>query len=462
MKNTILAISLLSTFSINASLVAVMDTGTDTNHVRLQSKAWVNINEQIGNVDFDGDGLPGNKYGWDYTSNTAKFFNNKYASLYSGDVKLFFDLMGKYDQGTITMAEITWLREKYNDQELMGLVDFMGGYNHGTHVAGISTQGSDSIKLMPIKVLSAEPSEEESGAASVANEDIDKEESPSEEMTFEKFRADILNEARLQVESSAHEVTAIGFHKVDVANQSYGMGFSQIAEAIRGSYVEIFGTDIARNDLINLTLEFFGEMEKNSMLVNKANAHTLLVIAAGNDAMDNDKYGAFPTNLNIPNKISVAATNGYKELAEFSNFGKTKVDVAAPGVGIISTSVNQDMMPMSGTSQAAPFVTNVAARIKDINPKLSAVEIKQIIMETVDKKTWLKEKVLSEGVVNLNRALKAAEYSTFNSVEVATALARANVSDVPVLKSFGKVIKVKGLKAKNFQPKLKFFSKILK
>lgn len=460
MKKALLSLALLSTFSANASLVAVMDSGTDTGHIRLSAKAWVNKNEKIGNVDFDGDGLPGNKYGWDYTTNTSKFFNGQYASLYTGDVKKFFDLMGKYDAGTISMAEITWVREKFNDQALMGLVNFMGTYNHGTHVAGISTQGSNSITLMPIKVLAAEPGTDEAGENGNENKDETGPMDPG--MTFEKFRDDIINEARLQIESSAHEVTAIAFHKVDVANQSYGMGFQQLAGAIRSSYIQVFGKDIERQVLIDLTQEFFSEMERNSMAVNQANDHTLLVIAAGNDSMDNDKYGAFPTNLNIPNKISVAASNGYRELADFSNYGATKVDVAAPGVGIISTSVNQDMMPMSGTSQAAPFVTNVAARVKDINPKLTAVQIKKIIMETVDKKSWLKGKVLSEGVVNLNRALKAAEYSTFNTVEVATALARANVSDVPVLKSFGFAPKVKGVKHLNFQPKLKFFSKVLK
>lgn len=461
MKKALLSLVVLTSISTNASLVAVMDSGTDTGHVRLASKSWVNVNEQIGNVDFDGDGLPGNKYGWDYTTNTSKFFNGQYASLYTGDVKKFFDLMGKYDVGTISMAEITWLREKFNDQTLMGLVNFMGTYNHGTHVAGISTQGSNLITLMPIKVLSAEPGTEEGDDSAQENKDEDTG-SMDPGMTFEKFRDDIINEARLQIESSAHEVSAIGFHKADVANQSYGMGFQQLAQAIRASYIQVFGTDIDRQVLIDLTQEFFSEMERNSMAVSQANSHTLLVIAAGNDSMDNDKYGAFPTNLNIANKISVAASNGYKELADFSNYGATKVDVAAPGVGIISTAVNQEMMPMSGTSQAAPFVTNVAARIKDINPKLNAVEIKKIIMETVDKKTWLKGKVLSEGVVNLNRALKAAEYSTFNTVEVATALARANVSDVPVLKSFGFVAKAKGVKRLNFQPKLKFFSKVLK
>lgn len=458
MKLTLLAASFLASLSVSASLVAVMDSGTDTGHFRLAAKSWVNTNEQIGNVDFDGDGLAGNKYGWDYTTNTPKFFEGKYASLYTGDVKLFFDLMGKYDLGTITMAEITWLREKYNDQDLMNLVNFMGTYNHGTHVAGISTQGSNTITLMPIKVLSAEPQAEQAQSSEqTSGSDV-----ADEEMTFEKFRAEIINEARLQVESSAHEVTAIGFHNADVANQSYGMGFQQLAEAIDGSYTQVFGTQLERQALIDLTQDFFSEMERNSMEVNKANSHTLLVIAAGNDSMDNDKFGAFPTNLNIPNKISVAASNGYKELADFSNFGATKVDVAAPGVGIISTSVNQDMMPMSGTSQAAPFVTNVAARIKDVNPALTAVQIKKIIMETVDKKTWLKGKVVSEGVVNLNRALKAAEYSTFNTVEVATSLARAKISDVPVLKSFGFTPKIKGIKRIDFQPKIKFFSKVLK
>jgi subtilisin family serine protease len=61
------------------------------------------------------------------------------------------------------------------------------------------------------------------------------------------------------------------------------------------------------------------------------NSNSLFVAAAGNDALDNDLIPSYPDSFDLDNIISVAALNGYGELAEFSNYGKQSVDIAAPG-----------------------------------------------------------------------------------------------------------------------------------
>jgi subtilisin family serine protease len=66
-------------------------------------------------------------------------------------------------------------------------------------------------------------------------------------------------------------------------------------------------------------------------------AGVLLVAAAGNSGTDNDKTRFYPASYNLPNIIAVAATDQNDNLASFSNYGKTSVDVAAPGVNIDST-----------------------------------------------------------------------------------------------------------------------------
>jgi cell wall-associated protease len=118
-----------------------------------------------------------------------------------------------------------------------------------------------------------------------------------------------------------------------------------------------------------------------------------------------------PTNVQAENKISVAATLGDQALANFSCYGAKNVEVAAPGVGILSTIPMNNYLAVSGTSQAAPYVANIAGRIKDVNPKLGFREIKKIIMETVDVKSWLVGKVKTSGLVNRDRAIRAAELS---------------------------------------------------
>ncbi|TFG80468.1 MAG: hypothetical protein E4H23_02400 [Chrysiogenales bacterium] len=62
-----------------------------------------------------------------------------------------------------------------------------------------------------------------------------------------------------------------------------------------------------------------------------------MVCAAGNDVMDNDATPFYPSGYDLPNIISVAATDSNDQLASFSNYGATTVDMAAPGVGILST-----------------------------------------------------------------------------------------------------------------------------
>ena len=66
-------------------------------------------------------------------------------------------------------------------------------------------------------------------------------------------------------------------------------------------------------------------------------AGILFVAAAGNDALDNDRYLDNPSSYYYPNVISVAASTDSDTLAFFSNYGKRSVHVAAPGVDILST-----------------------------------------------------------------------------------------------------------------------------
>jgi len=61
------------------------------------------------------------------------------------------------------------------------------------------------------------------------------------------------------------------------------------------------------------------------------------VCAAGNDGADNDSDPHYPSSYDLPNIIAVAATDEDDELADFSNYGATSVDLAAPGVNILST-----------------------------------------------------------------------------------------------------------------------------
>ncbi|HRO67763.1 MAG TPA: S8 family serine peptidase, partial [Pseudobdellovibrionaceae bacterium] len=88
------------------------------------------------------------------------------------------------------------------------------------------------------------------------------------------------------------------------------------------------------------------------------------------------------------------------------------------------------LLPMPGTSMAAPYVTGVAGHIKTINPELTPAEIKSILMKTVDLKDWLRDKVVSSGVVNAERAYLAAQLSRTLDLNEAVRLSREQVKDI--------------------------------
>ena len=117
----------------------------------------------------------------------------------------------------------------------------------------------------------------------------------------------------------------------------------------------------------------------------------LIVHAAGNDAKNIDTENNFPNDSDdkvtefADNVITIGALNfeyGNKVVARFSNFGKTNVDVFAPGVKIYATTPNDSYKYLQGTSMASPNVAGVAAIIRSYYPKLSAQQVKHILMDS--------------------------------------------------------------------------------
>ncbi len=146
----------------------------------------------------------------------------------------------------------------------------------------------------------------------------------------------------------------------------------------------------------------------------------LFVAAAGNGGADgvgddNDAAPHYPSSYSNPNIVAVAATDDRDTLASFSNFGVTSVDLAAPGVRILSTLPGDAYGSYSGTSMATPHVTGVAALVKSRNLTLGDAKIKAKLLKRVDEKGGLAGKVLAGGRLNAARAVAVSTRTSAKS-----------------------------------------------
>ncbi len=153
-----------------------------------------------------------------------------------------------------------------------------------------------------------------------------------------------------------------------------------------------------------------------------ASKDVLIVHAAGNDGVNLDD----PNEPNFPNDainngpeiadnyINVGALTpkyGPEMLAPFSNYGKINVDVFAPGSDIYATLPNNEYGFNSGTSMASPSVAGVAALIRSQYPKLSASQVKKIILKSG---LPIKAKVILGG--EAGKTAKLEEISTSGTI----------------------------------------------
>ena len=97
----------------------------------------------------------------------------------------------------------------------------------------------------------------------------------------------------------------------------------------------------------------------------------------------NDTYDGSPEFAN--NVLIIGALSpsyGTKMVADFSNYGKNNVDIYAPGDEIYATTPLNTYEYLQGTSMASPNVAGVATLIRSYYPSLTAVQVKQVIMES--------------------------------------------------------------------------------
>ena len=152
----------------------------------------------------------------------------------------------------------------------------------------------------------------------------------------------------------------------------------------------------------------------NRAIRNSGDAGMLFVAAVGNGGGDqlgddNDLIPFYPASSNAPNVVAVAATDNRDLLGGLSNFGLSSVDLAAPGMFVFSTYLNDGYGHMSGTSMASPHVAGVAAMAFGLHPDATWQQVRSALLRGVDPAAGLAGKTVTGGRVNALGALRAME-----------------------------------------------------
>ena len=295
-----------------------------------------------------------------------------------------------------------WTNPDYNPRDPnepetgYGNNDASGGYeDHGTHVAGIICGGATAeggpigianglVDIIPVRMVPD-------------GDEIDK---------------DVANAIRYAVDQGA-----------SIINMSFGKYVSSDPERVREALRYAAANDV------------------------------LIVHAAGNEANDIDAFPFYPNPGRYRDVDSVfinvgASTATYDDLliAEFSNVGKRRVDLFAPGEDILSLGADHDYIDHSGTSMASPVVAGVAALLRAYFPEFTAAEIKDILLDSVHEPEFrvlppgtppsevtfaksMSKFCSSGGIVNARNAVLEAQLQGEAKVAAAQAAALAAAED---------------------------------
>lgn len=409
MKLLIVSLSLVLSLA-QAATIGIIDSGVDHSHEAFANHLWVNPNA------LRDSRYPGMVYGWNFVDNNALTFDPRFLNYFSEDVKTYKAIESRAMLFQATESEMSWLSHKSGDAKFMADVGAFGNWIHGTHVAGIVTRNSNH-QIVPLLILKTRV---------------------NSHSFIQSQSSSVVAKINSMVTMTARELGTYGSfmqeHNIPVANGSFGLGINQARRMIDDEYVRQYRRFLPPAEGHKLAVNALATLIAEARKVMLLSSEVLWVFAAGNEGKNNDEIPSHPANINMPNTITVAATAADLMIAPFSNYGVKTVDVAAPGVLVNSAIPGNGYLKLSGTSQAAPMVASIAGKMKDANPELKPRDLKKILMETVDKKEFLRFRVASGGMVNEERAIYAAQLSRIIPVDAAIERALAQVKDQEVLR----------------------------
>ena len=425
-------------------IVAVIDSGVETDHPDLKDVIWVNEDEIPANgIDDDQNGYIDDVNGWSFLGGATEDIGKEALEL----ARLYL-MESKYFAGKKAQDIPANERARFATYEKIKIA-FEEEINEKQ--ASLKNIRSLAEYMRRVEDQTGQPFSKEGNAAYVANTELDKKMQGRMKQILLLIPADQLNtEIKAAEESVANSIamslqdadsirtSIVGDNPNDLSSKIYGCNRYEGPDAMHGTHVSGIiaasrnngmGIDgVADNvrimvlravpdgderdkDVANaiiyavdngakvINMSFGKYWTPNKEYVDAAieyalSKDVLLVHAAGNDAKNKDVEDSYPTRrLNSskvsPNWIEVGASSSSKSpkklIADFSNYGVTTVDFFAPGVDIYSTVPDYNYENASGTSMACPATAGVAALIRSYFPELTAVQVREVLMTTTTK-----------------------------------------------------------------------------
>jgi subtilisin family serine protease len=243
-------------------------------------------------------------------------------------------------------------------------LSFFSNMAHGTHVAGIAIKGNPAAQLVVFRF----------------NDGLNR------ELHF----APTIEWANLMAANFKRIGQFCAEHKVRAVNLSWGDEPREFEEWLSKTKANQSGDERKKE-----ALELFAIWKQAIIDAMKAAPDTLFITAAGNSDSDAGFLEDVPASLELPNLITVGATNQAGDATSFTSYGKTVV-VYANGYHVESFIPGGKKVKFSGTSMAAPQVTNLAAKMFAIDPSLTAERAKELIISGSDPSPDGKRRLIDE------------------------------------------------------------------
>lgn len=460
---------------IRPVIVAVIDDGVDINHPDLEGRIWVNEKEIPENgIDDDGNGYIDDVNGWNFLGNpngeNVKHETLEITRLYR-DYKARFENVDANNVPRSDKKEYAkYLKYKSEYEERVAPIEaefaefaqLTAMYN-GAYAYMIERTGKEELSIQDLTEYTPTDEDEKQiinflvlAERENLNGYLEDGSTYFERSLKYNYNLEFNPRGIVNVKEAMEANTGYGNNMVWAVNPDHGTHVSGIIAAVRGNNIGVDG--VASNAVImpiravpggderdeDVALAIRYAVDNGAKVVNMSfgkayspnrelvfdairyaqSKDVLLIHAAGNDAANNDEVQNFPDGTlgkrkTASNVITVGASGPQADstlLAGFSNFGKKKVDVLAPGVEIESLVPEGGTKANSGTSMAAPVVSGLAALIRGLYPELSASEVKDIILKSasrygdvlvnaMDESTPLKKVVRNPGVVSAEKAV---------------------------------------------------------